>query len=69
MLTLKGRTMIITGGAGHNGMKIVEMALEGGMNVALMSGFHAKAQEPYCIMRPINSLMSSGEIVLLYWAG
>ena len=43
MLTLKGRTMIITGGAGHNGMKIVEMALEGGMNVALMSGFHAKA--------------------------
>lgn len=45
MLTLKGRTMIITGGAGHNGMKIVEMALENGMNVALMSGFHAKAQK------------------------
>ena len=44
MLTLKGRTMIITGGAGNNGMKIVEMALENGMNVALMSGYHAKAQ-------------------------
>ena len=44
MLTLKGRTMIITGGAGNNGMKIVEMALENGMNVSLMSGFHAKAQ-------------------------
>ena len=44
MLTLKGRTMIITGGAGNNGMKIVEMALQNGMNVALMSGFHAKAQ-------------------------
>ena len=36
--------MIITGGAGNNGMKIVEMALENGMNVSLMSGFHAKAQ-------------------------
>ena len=44
MLTLKGRTMIITGGAGNNGMKIVEMALQNGMNVSLMSGFHAKAQ-------------------------
>lgn len=44
MLTLKGRTMIITGGAGNNGTAIVKMALENGMNVALMSGFHAKAQ-------------------------
>lgn len=45
MLTLKGRTMIITGGAGNNGQNIVKMALAGGMNVALMSGFHAKAQK------------------------
>lgn len=45
MLTLEGRTMIITGGAGHNGQNIVKMALENGMNVALMSGFHAKAQK------------------------
>lgn len=45
MLTLKGRTMIITGGAGNNGQSIVKMALENGMNVALMSGFHAKAQK------------------------
>ena len=44
MLTLKGRTMIITGGAGNNGTAIVKMALKNGMNVALMSGFHAKAQ-------------------------
>jgi NAD(P)-dependent dehydrogenase (short-subunit alcohol dehydrogenase family) len=44
-LTLKGRTMIITGGAGNNGTAIVKMALEKGMNVALMSGFHSKAQK------------------------
>lgn len=45
MLTLKGRTMIITGGAGNNGTAIVKMALRNGMNVALMSGFHSKAQD------------------------
>ena len=44
MLTLEGRTMIITGGAGNNGQAIVKMALEKGMNVALMSGWHGKAQ-------------------------
>ena len=44
-LTLEGRTMIITGGAGNNGTAIVKMALKNGMNVALMSGFHSKAQE------------------------
>lgn len=44
MLTLKGRTMIITGGAGNNGTAIVKMALANGMNVALMSGYHSKAQ-------------------------
>jgi len=43
MLTLKGRTMTITGGAGNNGMAIVRMALEQGMNVALLSGIHTKA--------------------------
>ena len=45
MLTLKGRTMIITGGAGNNGTAIVKMALKNGMNVALMSGYHQKAQD------------------------
>lgn len=43
-LTLKGRTMIITGGAGNNGLAIVRMALENGMNVAFMSSVHSKAQ-------------------------
>jgi len=45
MFTLKGRTMIITGGAGNNGMAIVNSALENGMNVALLSGMHTKAQK------------------------
>ena len=45
MMTLKGRIMIITGGAGNNGTAIVKMALANGMNVALMSGFHSKAQK------------------------
>ena len=36
MTTLEGRTMIITGGAGNNGLAIVRMALEAGMNVAFM---------------------------------
>jgi len=31
------RTMIITGGAGNNGLAIVRMALQRGMNVAFMS--------------------------------
>jgi len=35
--------MTITGGAGNNGMAIVRMALEHGMNVALLSGVHTKA--------------------------
>jgi len=35
--------MTITGGAGNNGMAIVKMALEHGMNVALLSGVHTKA--------------------------
>lgn len=38
------RTMIITGGAGGNGLAIVRMALEAGMNVAFMSSFHGKGQ-------------------------
>lgn len=45
MLTLKGRTMVITGGAGNNGLAIVNMALEAGMNVCLLSGLHGKAQK------------------------
>ena len=45
MFTLKDRTMVITGGAGNNGMAIVNAALENGMNVALLSGMHTKAQK------------------------
>lgn len=45
MLTLKGRTMIITGGAGNNGLAIVRMAVEHGMNVAFMSSRHSVAQK------------------------
>ena len=45
MFTLKGRTMVITGGAGNNGSAIVNAALEAGMNVAMLSGLHTKAQK------------------------
>ncbi|MFP3090311.1 SDR family oxidoreductase [Treponema sp. TIM-1] len=44
MFTLKGRTMIITGGAGNNGLAIIRLAVKFGMNVGIMSGTHAKAQ-------------------------
>ena len=37
--------MIITGGAGNNGSAIVNAALERGMNVAMLSGLHTKAQK------------------------
>ncbi len=43
MFTLEGRTMVITGGAGNNGMAMVNAALERGMNVCLLSGYHSKA--------------------------
>ena len=39
------RTMVITGGAGNNGLAIVRMALQQGMNVAFLSSSHGKAQE------------------------
>lgn len=39
----KRRTMIITGGAGNNGLAIVRMALERGMNVAFMCAKHERA--------------------------
>lgn len=45
MFTLEGRTMVITGGAGNNGSAIVNAALERGMNVAMLSGLHTKAQK------------------------
>lgn len=45
MFTLEGRTMVITGGAGNNGSAIVNAALEHGMNVAMLSGLHTKAQK------------------------
>lgn len=52
MLTLQGRTMVITGGAGNNGLAIVRMALEGGMNVAFMSSHHGKAQRAIAKLDP-----------------
>lgn len=52
MLTLKGRTMVITGGAGNNGLAIVRMALEHGMNVAFLSSFHGKGMEAAAKMDP-----------------
>lgn len=44
MFTQNGKTMIITGGAGNNGLAIVKMALKAGMNVAFMSSFHGKGR-------------------------
>lgn len=44
MFTVKGRTMIITGGAGNNGLAIIKRVLKSGMNVGIMSGTHDKAQ-------------------------
>lgn len=47
MLTLKGRTMIITGGAGNNGLAIIRAVLKAGMNVGIMSGTHEKGLKAY----------------------
>lgn len=47
------RTMIITGGAGNNGLAIIRKALENGMNVAFMSGWHSKAQNAIKKLDPI----------------
>ncbi len=44
MFTLEGRTMVITGGAGNNGLAMINAALENGMNVAFLSGLHTKAE-------------------------
>ncbi len=44
MQTLAGRTMVITGGAGNDGLAMIRAALEAGMNVAFLSGAHQKAQ-------------------------
>ena len=52
MNTLKGRTMVITGGAGNNGLAIIRAALEAGMNVAFLSGFHSKAQAAIAKLDP-----------------
>jgi NAD(P)-dependent dehydrogenase (short-subunit alcohol dehydrogenase family) len=43
MLSVHGKTMIISGAGGAKGLAIVRMAVESGMNVAVLSGFHAKA--------------------------
>lgn len=42
---VKGRTVVITGGAGNNGLACMRVALSRGMNVAFMSSCHSKAQE------------------------
>lgn len=52
MFTLEGRTMIITGGAGGNGLAMIRAALEGGMNVAFLSGLHTKAQNAIATLDP-----------------
>ena len=52
MFTLKGRTMVITGGAGNNGLAMINAALENGMNVAFLSGFHSKAQAAIAKLDP-----------------
>lgn len=44
--------MIITGGAGNNGLAIVNMALEYGMNVAFLSSYHGKAQGAIATLDP-----------------
>ena len=44
MLTLKNRTIIITGGAGNNGLAIVHMALECGIDVAFVSSLDGQWQ-------------------------
>lgn len=48
----KRRTMIITGGAGNNGLAIVRMAVQRGMNVAFMSSRHDRAQEAVAKIDP-----------------
>ena len=52
MFTLKGRTMVITGSAGNNGLAMINAALEAGMNVAFLSGFHSKAQAAIAKLDP-----------------
>ncbi|MCD8370436.1 MAG: SDR family oxidoreductase [Clostridiales bacterium] len=52
MFTLEGRTMVITGGAGNDGLAMINAALEGGMNVAFLSGFHSKAQNAIAKLDP-----------------
>ncbi|MGN0978171.1 MAG: hypothetical protein ACI4PH_08970, partial [Faecousia sp.] len=46
------RTMIITGGAGNNGLAIVRMALERGMNVAFMCAKHERAVQAVAKIDP-----------------
>lgn len=45
MLTLKGRTMVISGGAGNNGLAIVRAVIREGMNVAFFSSSTAKGEQ------------------------
>ncbi len=52
MQTLAGRTMVITGGAGGDGLAMINAALEAGMNVAFLSGLHTKAQKAIATLDP-----------------
>ena len=52
MSSMAGRTMAITGGAGNVGLAIIRMALERGMNVAFLSGWHSKAQAAIAKLGP-----------------
>ena len=52
MFTLKGRTMVITGGAGNNGLAMINAALEAGMN-----GHLAKPYDIPAIMDTLKKLL------------
>lgn len=52
MLTLQGRTMVITGGAGNNGLAIVRSVIEQGMKVAFFSSSLKKGQGAVDALEP-----------------
>ena len=66
MFTLKGRTMVITGCAGNNGLAMINAALEAGMNVAFLSGFHSKAQAAIAKLDP-NLLVAAYDLGANKW--
>lgn len=52
MLTLQGRTMVITGGAGNNGLAIVRSVIAQGMHVAFFSSSLEKARRAVETLEP-----------------